>query len=95
MSNAAPFQLYLNGDYSTLTYEEKIDTSVFFINEQSTNCYTGPALQKMAFHALKLSEVNSSEVTFYNLNEPAKFSRYTFLKKEEDKYKTPQLYNLR
>ncbi|MDA9866551.1 hypothetical protein N9C29_01895 [Saprospiraceae bacterium] len=42
----------------------------------------------MEFHALKLNEVNSSEVTFYNLNDPAKFSRYTFLKKEEDKYKT-------
>jgi hypothetical protein len=71
-----------------LTYEEKIDTSFFFIKEQWTNCCTGPALQKMEFHALKLNEVNSSEVTFYNLNDPAKFSRYTFLKKEEDKYKT-------
>ena len=47
-----------------MTYEEKIDTSFFFINEQSTNCCTGPALQKMEFHALKLSEFDSSEVAF-------------------------------
>jgi hypothetical protein len=78
-----------------LTYEEKIDTSFFFINEQSTNCWTGPALQKMEFHALKLSEFDSSEVAFYNLNDPVKFGRYTFLKKEEGKYKKLQLYNLR
>jgi len=62
--------------------KKKIDTSFFFINEQSTNCCTGPALQKMEFHALKLSEVDSSEVAFFNLNDPAKFGRYTFLKKK-------------
>ncbi|MDC1508725.1 hypothetical protein N8364_03540 [Saprospiraceae bacterium] len=62
--------------------KKKIDTSFFFINEQSTNCCTGPALQKMEFHALKLNEVNSSEVAFFNLNDPAKFGRYTFLKKK-------------
>gem|GEM_PF-829193 len=65
-----------------MTYEEKIDTSFFFIKKQWTNCCTGPALQKMEFHTLKLSKVNSSEVTYYNLNDPAKFGRYTFLKKK-------------
>ena len=38
--------------------------------------------KKWSFHALKLSEVDSSEVAFFNLNDPAKFGRYTFLKKK-------------
>lgn len=99
MSNEAPFQRYLNGDYEALTYEEKMGASIFFSKGQCANCHTGPALNKMEFHALGLNEFNPSEVTFYNLDDPTKFGRYSFTKEEEDKYKfkfkTPQIYNLR
>lgn len=97
MSNKAPFQEYLNGNYEALTEDEKIGAQIFFGKGQCIDCHTGPALNKMEFHALGLNEFDPSEVTFYNPEDPARFGRFSFTKNEEDrfKFKTPQLYNLR
>lgn len=97
LSNEAPFQKYLDGDYEALTTDEKIGAQIFFGKGQCSDCHTGPALNKMEFHALGLNEFNPSEVTFYNPEDPTRFGRFSFTKVEADKFKfkTPQLYNLR
>ena len=97
LSNEAPFQQYLNGDYEALSEDEKNGALIFFGKGQCSTCHTGPALNKMEFHALGLNEFNPDEVTFYNPEDPTRFGRFSFTKNEEDrfKFKTPQLYNLK
>ena len=97
VANKSPFQQYLNGDKTVMSDEEKLGALLFFGDAQCTTCHTGPALNSMEFHALGMREFNSSEVTFYDPEDPTKFGRYSFTQNEADRYKfkVPQLYNLK
>ena len=96
LANQAPFQKYLKGNTAALSIEEKNGAILFFGKANCVACHTGPALNKMEFHALGMNEFNADEVFRYAEDDPARFGRYSFSKKEEDKFKfkTPQLYNL-
>ena len=97
MANEAPFQKYLNGNTRALSDEQKEGAILFFGKAGCVSCHTGPALNKMEFHALGMNEFNPAEVIHYNVDDPAQLGRFTFTGKEADKYlfKTPQLYNLK
>jgi cytochrome c peroxidase len=97
MSNEAPFQKYLQGNTYALSDQEKEGAIIFFGKADCVHCHTGPALNKMEFHALGMNEFDPNEVTFYNPDDPTQFGRFSFTQVEEDRYrfKTPQLYNLR
>ena len=97
LSNEAPFQKYLKGDYSALTEEEKQGGLLFFSKAKCVDCHTGPALNKMEFHALGMKDFDPSAVFMFDADDPAKFGRFSFTQNEADRYKfkTPQLYNLK
>lgn len=97
VSNAAPFQKYLEGDLDALSDYQKQGAILFFGKANCSSCHTGPALNEMNFHALGMSEFDPSAVTHYNIDDPARLGRFAFTKRQEDmyKFKTPQLYNLK
>ncbi len=97
MSNRSPFQYYLSGNLSSLTDHQKEGAILFFGKAECSSCHTGPALNKMEFHALGMNEFNPADVTHYDPEDPAQFGRFTFTGDESDRYrfKTPQLYNLK
>ncbi len=93
----APFQKYLHGNREAMTTEMKEGANLFFGKAQCGTCHTGPALNKMEFHALGMNEFKQDQVTHYDPLSPAQNGRYSFTKDEDDrfKFKTPQLYNLK
>jgi cytochrome c peroxidase len=97
LSNQAPFQKYLAGNVYAMSEEEKEGALLFFGKAKCYTCHTGPALNKMEFHALGMGEFDPDMVTFYNPEDPAQLGRFSFTQKDGDQYKfkTPQLYNLR
>ena len=97
MSNESPFQKYLGGNSFAMSDYEKEGAILFFGKAQCSSCHTGPALNKMEFHALGMNEFKPEEVIHYDPEDPAQFGRFTFTANENDRYlfKTPQLYNLK
>ena len=97
MANESPFQKYLGGNNYALSDHQKKGATLFFGKAKCATCHTGPALNKMEFHALGMNEFEPEAVTHYDPEDPAQLGRFTFTGKEEDKYlfKTPQLYNLK
>ena len=93
----APFQKYLRGNQYALPDFQKEGAILFFGKAKCSTCHTGPALNKMEFHALGLNEFDQSMVTHFNPGDPAQLGRGMFTGKDTDKYKfkTPQLYNLK
>lgn len=93
----APFQKYLRGNTLSLSDYQKEGAILFFGKAGCVTCHTGPALNKMEFHALGLNEFDPSEVTHYDPSNPTRFGRGSFTADEADmyKFKTPQLYNLK
>lgn len=93
----APFQKYLRGNTYQLSDYQKEGAILFFGKANCVACHTGPALNKMEFHALGMNEFLPENVIHYDVNDPAQFGRSSFTKMEADMYqfKTPQLYNLR
>ena len=97
MSYNAPFQKYLRGNTYQLSDAQKEGAILFFGKANCVACHTGPALNKMEFHALGLNEFNVDEVIHYDPEDPTRFGRFSFTQNQEDmfKFKTPQLYNLK
>ena len=97
LSNQAPFQNYLNGDFNALTDNQKEGALLFFGKANCVSCHTGPALNNMQFYALGMKDFDPNEVFRYNVDDAARFGRFSFTNVESDKYKfkTPQLYNLK
>jgi len=93
----APFQKYLRGNKYALSDYQKEGALLFFGKANCVSCHTGPALNKMEFHALGLNEFDVNEVTHYNPEDPAQLGRGSFTQRAEDmyKFKTPSLYNLK
>jgi len=93
----APFQKYLRGNKYALSDYQKEGALLFFGKANCASCHTGPALNKMEFHALGLNEFKVEEVTHYDPEDPAQLGRGSFTQRAEDmyKFKTPSLYNLK
>lgn len=97
LSNNAPFQQWLRGDYSAMTATQKEGAILFFGKGQCANCHNGPSLAKMEFHCIGLENFDGSEVFHFNMTDPATMGRAQFTGREADMntFKTPQLYNLK
>lgn len=98
LANQAPFQLWLRGNNNAMSAQEKRGAILFFGKAGCTTCHSGPALAKTEFHALGMKDLYQSPFPTYNTdaNSESNLGRYSFTKKEEDKYqfKVPPLYNL-
>ncbi len=99
VANNSPWQLYLKGDKSALSEEEKEGALLFFTKANCVSCHTGPALNSMEFYALGTKDlVDCEEPTLYTSESSTEnLGRGGFTQEEEDlyKFKVPQLYNLK
>lgn len=98
LANQAPFQLWLRGNTNAMSEQEKRGAVLFFGKAGCTSCHNGPSLANMEFYALGMKDLyeNPNPVFGADASSEANLGRYSFTKKEEDKYKfkVPQLYNL-
>lgn len=98
LANQSPFQRWLKGEVAAMSDLQKEGAILFFGKAKCNNCHTGPALNKMEFHALGMKDLYQiGETTFKTASDNTEnFGRGGFTGKEEDMYrfKTPQLYNL-
>jgi len=98
LSNQAPFQEWLAGQVMNMTEEEKRGAILFFGEANCASCHTGPALNKMEFHAIGMSDLQECEELVFRVDDSniEHLGRGGFTKNPADEYKfkTPQLYNL-
>ncbi|MEM1324017.1 MAG: cytochrome c peroxidase [Bacteroidota bacterium] len=98
MSNQAPFQEWLRGNYNALSEQEKRGALLFFTDGQCGSCHTGPALNSMDFYALGMKDLFENPEATYgaDVGSSANLGRGDFTRRAEDmyKFKVPQLYNL-
>ncbi|MEO9502398.1 MAG: cytochrome c peroxidase [Nonlabens ulvanivorans] len=100
LSNRAPWQDYLKGDYAALSEREKRGAILFTGKADCMNCHTGPALKDQDFHAFGFGHFDDSNdaVVLDDANfDNVKKGRGGFTNNPSDdyKFKTPTLYNLR
>ncbi|MGJ8683114.1 MAG: cytochrome-c peroxidase [Nonlabens sp.] len=100
LSNRAPWQDYLKGDYAALSEREKRGAILFAGKAQCMNCHTGPALKDQEFHAYgfgHFDDSNNAVVLDDAGFDAVKKGRGGFTNNPADdyKFKTPTLYNLR
>jgi len=99
VTNEAPLQKWLNGEYTALTENEKKGALLFFSKAKCSTCHSGPSLSSMAFNALGMKDLDQqSGVLIKDEKEAAmaNLGRGGFTNNEADnyKFKVPQLYNL-
>ncbi|MDX1666473.1 MAG: cytochrome c peroxidase, partial [Saprospiraceae bacterium] len=97
-ANQAPFQRWLKGEMNAMNEAELRGALLFFGKAECGSCHTGPALNKMEFHALGMNDLHDfAGQTFKNNPEdPGHLGRGGFTNRSADmfKFKVPQLYNL-
>ena len=98
LPNESPFQRWLRGNTGAMTDQEKEGAILFFGKANCAKCHNGPNLADMNFYAYGMKDLFENPEATYgaDANSNANLGRYSFTKKDEDKYKfkTPQLYNL-
>lgn len=97
LSNRAPFQDYLRGDYHAMTEEQKQGAILFFGKANCVACHTGPALNSMEFHAIGMMDLLGEDIYGPIPDRKTQKGRGGFTGNPEDdyKFKVPQLYGLR
>lgn len=97
LSNQAPFQDWLKGDYQALSYEEKEGALLFFGKAGCYNCHYEKNLGSNTFHALGVNNLNQTGSIPTAGDAKKNLGRGGFTKDEADyhKFKVPQLYNLK
>jgi cytochrome c peroxidase len=100
LSNQAPWQDYLKGDFNALSNAQKRGAIVFAEKGQCITCHTGPALKDRSFHAWGFGHFDDTDdaVVLDDAGfEGVRRGRGGFTGRSEDdfKFKTPTLYNLR
>jgi len=97
LTNEAPFQDYLKGNYEALTEDQKQGAILFLDKANCISCHSSPSFSSMQFHRLGTADMHN----FGGLNtaedDPRYLGRGMFTGREEDfyKFKVPQLYNLK
>ena len=96
ITNKAPFQEYLKGDYQALTAEEVNGAMLFFGDAGCYRCHSNPALGSSTFHAIGVNDLHALGALNTSADDKKNLGRGGFTGKEEDlyKFKVPQLYNL-
>lgn len=96
LSNRAPFQNWLKGDLSALSYDEKQGGILFFGKAKCSSCHYEKNLGSHEFHALGVKDMY--QIPSYNAKASDKrnLGRGGFTLREEDnfKFKVPGLYNI-
>lgn len=102
LSNEAPFQRWLRGEYGAMTNEQKQGANLFFGKARCYTCHNGASLANMEFHAIGLNNLSNGQygnsmVINAGTEKPEHKGRGGFTGKAEDmyKFKVPQLYNLK
>lgn len=97
-ANQSPFQEWLRGDEMAMSEMELKGALLFFGKANCSNCHTGPALNKMEFHAIGMNDLFEcpEEVFKSDHNSIENKGRGGFTQNSDDnyKFKTPQLYNM-
>lgn len=100
VANQSPFQLWLHGDKSAMTLEQKEGAVLFLGKAGCVDCHNGPALNDMDFHALGTKDLYQETViqTFHTAPTNGEIKGrggFTGVSTDDYKFKTPQLYNLK
>ncbi|NND34815.1 MAG: cytochrome-c peroxidase, partial [Saprospiraceae bacterium] len=96
LANESPFQKWLQGDHNAMFEDEKRGAILFFGKANCVSCHTGPALNKMEFHALAMGDLDGDGIYGTSPDKPENLGRGGFTKNPADnfKFKVPQIYNL-
>lgn len=104
LANRSPLQLWLRGDTTAMTAQQKRGAALFFGEADCAACHTGPSLSSMTFYALGMNDldgcVDMGRVDMRpfggTVPDAVRHGRGGFTQRPEDmyKFKTPQLYNL-
>ena len=101
LTNEAPFQLWLKGDKTAMTDQQKNGAMVFFGKGGCSSCHNSPSLNTLPhnFFALGVNNLHQSgyEVFRTGPNDKRTLGRGGFTGRAEDmhKFKVPQLYNMK
>ncbi len=98
LSNQSPFQKWLRDDELALNEMELKGALLFFGKANCSSCHTGPALNKMEFHAIGMNDLFECPEEVFKSDESSieNMGRGGFTQDPDDnyKFKTPQLYNM-
>lgn len=104
LSNQAPFQRWLRGEYSALSEQEKRGATLFFRDGGCAQCHQGPALSSVPgasasemFFAIGFADFDVNDVQIHGVvDHDVTLGRGGFTGEASDnfKFKIPQLYNL-
>lgn len=96
LSNQAPFQKWLKGEESAMTYSQKKGGILFFGKANCSNCHFQPNLGSLEFHALGVKDMYQTPSFNTSADDRRNLGRGGFTLKEEDnyKFKVPGLYNI-
>ena len=97
LPNQAPFQSWLGGDFRAMTEQQKEGALLFFGKAKCVSCHTGPALNRMEFHALGMPDLIGNGIYGSGEDKSEHLGRGGFTGNPGDnyKFKIPQLYNLK
>lgn len=98
LSNEAPFQEWLKGNYSAMTELEKEGGLLFFGKANCSKCHYEPNLGSDEFHALGVYDMDQHPESVKATNPVARrnLGRGGFTQREDDnyKFKVPGIYNI-
>lgn len=97
LSNKAPFQDWLRGNSSALSYDQKLGAELFFGKALCTNCHYNENLGSLEFHALGAKDMYQRQQGAFNAfpDDKRNLGRGGFTLEEADnfKFKVPGIYN--
>jgi len=95
IGDEAPFQKWLEGDLSAMSYQEKEGMGLFFGKARCANCHYEQNLGSQEFHALGVKDMYQRPSYNTSADDRRNLGRGGFTLKEEDnyKFKVPGLYN--
>lgn len=96
LTNRAPFQDWLKGDRSALSYGEKKGGILFFGEANCSDCHYNSNLGSLEFHALGVKDMDQSPSYNTFPTDRRNLGRGGFTLNPDDnyKFKVPQLYNM-
>ena len=97
LTNRAPFQDFLKGDFGAITKDQKKGAELFFGKAGCSRCHNSPSLSSMDFYVIGTKDMYEVGGLNTSADDPRILGRGMFTGKEEDMYrfKVPQLYNLK
>lgn len=93
----APFQRWMRGEKTAMTYRQKEGAMLFFGKAGCASCHNGPGLNGPGFYAIGMPDLMGNEVFNSGITNESHLGRAGFTGNMDDLYqfKVPQLYNLK